>query len=116
MMNMNFADILQAIQDVRAQIDTLGITTRELWIAGGIALVLFILSLREVLAWYLRISQVRGEVRDLRAQMLTMQATLNETRNLLLAQNTESEEPKDEGAKRKTAPKSEAASRFRFDH
>ena len=78
---MNLDENLRSIQDLRAQLALWGITNHWLLIAGGVGLILFFFSLREVLSWYLRMQQVRDEVRELRAQMQVMQNTLNETRD-----------------------------------
>ena len=83
---MNIDEILQTVQDLRSQLDTWGVTNEGLFFAGAIAVLLFVLSLREVLTWYMRVSQVRDEVRQLRAQMTLMQKTMLETQELIAKQ------------------------------
>jgi hypothetical protein len=75
--------ILMAVQDTSSRLELMGISNDKLWIAGGVALLLFIISLREVLSWFLRVQQVRDEVRGLRKQMNEMQTMLADTRELL---------------------------------
>ena len=77
-MNLNMDSILQTIQDLRSQLEVWGINSESLMVMGGIAAVLFVLSLREVATWYFRVNQVRDEVNSLRAQISTMDAALKE--------------------------------------
>lgn len=83
---MNIEEILQTVQDLRSQLDAWGVTNEGLWAAGAVAVLLFMLSLREVLTWYMRVQQVRDEVRQLRTQMTLMQKTLLETQELFAKQ------------------------------
>ena len=83
---MNIDEILQTVQDLRSQLDAWGVTSNGLLFEGAIAILLFILSLREVLTWYMRVTQVRDEVRQLRAQMALMQKTMLETQELIARQ------------------------------
>lgn len=109
MTDMNLSDILQLIQDLRSGLENWGITARGLWFAGGIALLLFILSLREVMSWFLRVYQLRQEVRTLRAEMLVLQKTVEELQEVLRHQTTE---------EKLEAPNvaTTGTQRFRFDH
>lgn len=77
-MNLNMDSILQTIQDLRSQLEIWGIDNEALLVLGGVATVLFVLSLREVATWYFRVNQVREEVQSLRAQIQSMDATLKE--------------------------------------
>src|SRR6266403_1832534 len=83
-MNINLDEVLQLIQDFRSQLDVWGVNSEGLWLVGGVAALLFILSLREVATWYFRVNQVRDEVRELRGQMMAMHAMLQETRDALI--------------------------------
>jgi len=75
--------ILNFLQDARAQIDTWGITTTHLTIAGVVALIFFFLSLREVLGWYLKTHVLRDELIQTRQQLSLLQKTLEEIRIVL---------------------------------
>jgi hypothetical protein len=81
---VNIDDILQLIQDFRSQLEVWGVNSEALMVVGGIAALLFILSLREVTTWFFRVNQVRDEVRKLRAQMLELQQILVETRDAII--------------------------------
>lgn len=113
---MNWDNALQMIQEFRSQLDIWGVTNSGLLVAGGIAALLFLFSLREVATWFFRIHQVRSEVRELRAQMMAMQQTLEETRDLLsqTALENEAEVPKKKDIVLK--PEGTSGARFRFDH
>ncbi len=117
---MNFAEMLQMIQGLRDQLETLGVTPQGLWIALGVAFVLFVFSLREVASWYLRVNQVRSEVRALRAELMTVQKTLEEVRGFLQA-GAAADEATEKADKAETEsdsrkPDSSGSHRFRFDH
>lgn len=126
-MNINIDEILQAIQDLRSQLEVWGITNEGLWAAGAVAIFLFILSLREVLTWYLRIQQVRDEVWALRNQLAAMQKVLVETKDLLARQVGEDlpklltsdqllSSAKMLNAQDLAKPDKSGSSKFRFDH
>ena len=127
MKTMNLIEILQSLQDFRARLDDWGVTSQGLWIAGGIAVVFFFFSLREVLSWYLRMQQVRDEVRKLRADIGVLQRSLDETKSLILEQSElKAESTVEKKRVKKSALKSgtgadatatdATGSRFRFDH
>lgn len=120
MTDMNLADLLQIIQGLRAQLENMGITAQSLWIALAVALVFFVLSLREVASWYLRVSQVRSEVRALRAELMTMQKTLDEVRGFLqsgaAAEDAVEKADEAEAESESRKPDSSGSHRFRFDH
>jgi hypothetical protein len=75
---MNIEDVLQRLQDFRSQLSDWGITNGMLWTIAGVAAVLFLLSVREVVCWFFRIHALRDEVRGLRKQLADLQRTLNE--------------------------------------
>lgn len=122
---MNIDEILQTVQDFRSQLEAWGVTNEGLWAAGAFAVLLFILSLREVLTWYMRVPQVRDEVRQLRVQMALMQKTMLETQDLLARQFGEeiakpltsdellssAKTSKGQDSKNESSP-----TKFRFDH
>lgn len=121
-MALNMDSILQTIQDMRSQLEIWGINTEALLVLGAVASVLFILSLREVTNWYLRVNQMRDEVQALRLQIQSMDATLKEIAlNLRAPEMTEDTRTpllgKEDLLKiaegmRKESP----APRFNFDH
>lgn len=80
---MNLDQVLQTVQDFRSQLEVWGVSSQALWFVGTAAALLFVFSLREVACWYFRIHQVQGEIRELRGQMMELQITLNQTRDLL---------------------------------
>lgn len=80
-MNLNIDAILQAVQDWRGQLEDWGVNNQSLYVIGVVAAVLFLLSLREVSAWYFKINKIRDEVRELRGQMSDLQILLRETRD-----------------------------------
>ena len=82
---MNIEDALLTVQDFRSKLELWGVTNQALWVAAGVATILFFISLREVTCWYFRIYRVRDDIRSLQAQIDRLQTTLNETRDLLLS-------------------------------
>lgn len=116
-MNINLDEILQMIQDLRSQLDVWGVNNETLMITGGIAAILFILSLREVVTWYFRVNQVRDEVRELRSQMIVMQKMIMETRDFLIHPETSAPViPMKPEELVKIAEGMREAPKFRLDH
>jgi len=73
-MDINWTELLDRIQDLRAQLEVWGVTYEILICLGVSALALFLISLREIVVWYLRLSQ-------LQAQMLQMSKQLSQIQN-----------------------------------
>jgi hypothetical protein len=115
MNNIKYDAILQLIQDFRSQLDTWGVNSETLMVVGGIAALLFILSLREVATWYFRINQVRDEVRELRAQLLVMHKMVAETRDYLIQPEAPVVPMRPEELM-KAAQGMKEAPKFRLDH
>ncbi len=73
---MSIDSLLITIENFRSTIENWGLSTEALWLAGAVAFVVFLFSLREVLSWFLKIQSLaedlrvlRGEVRDLKKYM-----------------------------------------------
>jgi hypothetical protein len=115
-MNFNVDELLQHVQDLRSQLEVMGITSQGLWIVGGIAALLFIFSLREVLTWFFRVNQVRDEVRELRAQLITMNRAILETRDMLINPGNVPVPPMKADELVKIAQGMRDAPKFRLDH
>lgn len=75
--------ILKATQEFRSQLESWGVTTDYLIYVGLGAFLLFIVSLREVLGWYLRTNALRAEIRVLGEQVYQMQQSLDQIRDHL---------------------------------
>lgn len=114
-MNLNLDLILQSVQDFRSQLEFWGVNNEALLVVAGVAAVLFILSLREVVTWYFRVNQVRDEVRELREQVASLQQMMQETRDFLLQPENPVAPMKPEELMRAAEGLREAP-KFRLDH
>jgi len=115
-MNFNVDEVLQRVQDLRSQLEVMGITSQGLWAVGAIAALLFIFSLREVLTWYFRMNLVRDEVRELRAQLVIMNRAIMETRDMLINPSNVPVPPMKADELVKIAQGMREAPKFRLDH
>lgn len=97
---------MKHLQDFRAQLEAWGVTAGSLVLIGLIAFALFLFSAREVVGWFLKTGGLREEVRDLRADIARLQASID---------GIDSEEPVDK-PKDKISAKAEAARSFRLEH
>lgn len=68
-MNINWLDVLSSIQDLRSALAVWGITYEVLIAIGVAALILFFISLREIVVWYLKINQMQNQMRLMSAQL-----------------------------------------------
>ena len=69
---MSVFEVMHGIQDARAQIAAWGLSLDSLlWIAGLAALA-FLFTLRELLGWFLRLGEIRRDLRDIKAQLATL--------------------------------------------
>lgn len=66
---MSIDSVLLAIENFRSMIEQWGVSQEALWIAGGIAAILLIVSLREVLTWFLKIQTLTEDLRALRREV-----------------------------------------------
>jgi hypothetical protein len=99
--------ILQAVQDFRAHLTQWGINSTWLWIIGGLAALFFMMSLREVAGWFLRIHQMRNEMRALRLQISELQHMIEDCR---------SPAQEDDSVESAKGLSDDKLSKFRFDH
>ena len=122
---MNIQTVLETIQEWRTQIDAWGITNETLIAVGVIALVLFMLSLREVACWFLKTTQTQDEIRALRLEITNLHKTLERTREMMAERATSStvmvnEEVAEEAAEtlqpQPPAKEETPAKRFTLDH
>ncbi len=73
---MTIEYFLDAIQSFRSALDQWGVTAETLIAVAFLAGILFVLSLREVMTWFLRVHTVRDEVRGLRAEIAELKSML----------------------------------------
>lgn len=66
---MSIDSVLLVIEKFRSMIEQWGISQEALWIAGGIAAILLVISLREVLTWFLKIQTLTEDLRSLRREV-----------------------------------------------
>ena len=116
---MNIDSVLLAIESFRSTIENWGISSEGLWIAGGLAALLFIVSLREVLTWFLKIQSLAEDLRSLRMEVRDLKQFMQVAREV-----TEiAEKNQTLGVERVAAPAMPVAAneeapvkRFPFDH
>ncbi len=82
-MEMNWSEMLLAIQELRAHLESLGITYDTLIVIGALALALFMISLREIIVWYFRIGQLHEQMRVMHDQLVYIRKTLEEAKILI---------------------------------
>jgi hypothetical protein len=80
---MNIEEILNQVQALRSSLDSWGITYEVLIGIGIVAGVLFLVSLREILLWYFKISSMVNELKALRHQVGEVQQEVGQTRQLI---------------------------------
>lgn len=118
---MNAENTVNSISDLRAWLDSMGVTPQGLAITALIATVIFIFSLREVLSWYLKVQHLRSDMRQMRAQMTEMQKSVEQMREMLLLKATTPDElpaVDETPAQKQTSDETPAtdSKRFNFDH
>lgn len=126
---MNAESNLKSIDDLRAWLESMGVTTQGLLIVAAVAALLFVLSLREVLSWYLKVQHMRSEIRAMSAQVSEMQKSLEQMREMLMLQVTTPSnedsipevvkfdaESAASGASEDKKSATEPGKRFSFDH
>lgn len=109
-MDINWAELLLTIQRWRAELETLGVTYETLIVIGSLATALFLISLREVVVWYLRIGQLHDQMRVMHDQLIYIRKTLEEAKILIQMPPDMRGDEKEEPAK-KAPPK-----KFTLDH
>lgn len=107
-MDINWAELVTAVQQWRAQLEVWGINYDALLVIGSLAIVLFLISLREIVVWYLRIGQLHEQMRTMHDQLIYIRNTLEEAKILIQMPDVskEKEEPL------KAAP----GKKFNLDH
>lgn len=103
---MNLEPYLNAIQTLRAQMDHWGITTQFLIFAAVVALTIFLFSLREILSWYFKVNDLRGEVRQLSNKVQMLNESIEELHDRLSGTAPQPLTPS----------QSEPPTHFRLDH
>ncbi len=73
---MTIESALETVQNSRAMIDQWGVTNQTLLAVAGLAIVMFIFSLREVLTWFLRVHSLRNDVKNLREDIAELKTML----------------------------------------
>lgn len=108
---MTMDSFLQAVENFRSLIENWGITNEALWTAGAIAAILFIVSLREVLAWFLKIQTIAEDLRHLRKEVRDLKQYMVVAREMSeIASQTEA------APVAVAATKEASDKRFPFDH
>ena len=103
---MNLETTLASLENAQTQLASSGFSLKTLLAVGAVALLLFFLSLRQVMIWFLNIHRLHGEIRQLRAEIQAVQTSVNALGNRL---NSESPRLTPEASEEKP-------SRFRLDH
>lgn len=104
---------LNYVQQFRTQLETWGITQDFLIAVAAVSSIVFLLSLREVAGWLLRVPHMRQEIKSLRQQVNDMHKTLNEVNEKILARAMSEEEDE---VKTEAEPQSAGRPQFRLDH
>jgi hypothetical protein len=109
--NIKLESVLTWIADLRAQLGDWGVTNSVLIAAAVVATIFALLSLREVLLWFLKIEHLRGEVKALRSEIRALKGVIEQTQTRLFGEET-SENLLPLNGKKGSAEKSN----FRFDN
>jgi len=108
---MSIEAILKLIQDSRESIDQWGVTTQTLIAVAFVAGIFFILSLREVMTWFLRVHALRDDVKSLRKDIAELKALINQKPLVIEQDFLEEVVPLDKKKEQETPVK-----RFPLDH
>lgn len=77
-MDINWANLLDEIQDLRGVLEQWGVTYQFLMALGVAAFALFLISLREIVIWYLRISQLHAQMYKMSQQLSQLQSSVDQ--------------------------------------
>ena len=66
---MTVFEILRDVQDARARIAQWGLSFGAIGLISSGVMIVFLFSLREVLAWFLKIHQLRRELREIKDEL-----------------------------------------------
>lgn len=77
-MDINWAHLLDEVQDLRSALEQWGVTYEILICLGVSAFALFLISLREIVVWYLRISQLHSQMQKMSQQLNQLQSSVDQ--------------------------------------
>jgi hypothetical protein len=97
-------DVLGLLEIFQTKLAEAGFSVKTLLILGGVALVLFVLSARQVMLWFLKIHHLRNEVKHLHQKIDSLHIAINELRGGGPHEPTP------------LRPEEKKESRFRLDH
>jgi hypothetical protein len=109
---MTIENVLEAIQNFRTQIDQWGVTAETLIAVAFLASVMFVLSLREVMTWFLRVHTLRDEVKGLRKDISELKTMIAARPLVIETEVPAAEEPAPVKKKEDEKP----SKTFRLDH
>ncbi|MGE3760457.1 MAG: hypothetical protein AB7H97_22015 [Pseudobdellovibrionaceae bacterium] len=115
---MSIDSVLLAIENFRSQIEQWGISNEALWIAGVVAAILLVISLREVLTWFLKIQTLTEDLRALRREVKDLKRFMEvarEVKEIVMNQKNDGVSPAVIEASPEETGKA-PAKRFPFDH
>lgn len=109
--NLKLEALLTWVADLRAQLGDWGITNQMLIAAAVVATIFALLSLREVLLWFLKVEHLRGEVKAMRTEIHSLKGMIEHMQIRLLGEE-KSENLLPLNSKKSSVEKSN----FRFDN
>ncbi len=115
-MDINWTQLLDEIQDLRALLEAWGITYQILIALGAAAFVLFLVSLREIVVWYMRISQLQQQMLNMSRQLTQIQTTVTQVQTQTTPKVPVFQETPAEKAEEEDAAKVALKKKFNLDH
>lgn len=125
-MNINWTELLDEVQDFRSALEAWGITYEILICLGISALALFLISLREIVVWYLRISQLQAQMYNMSHQLQRLQTSVDQVQVkqdvqiAQVAQIAEPQKPKvpvfQDSPEKEEEPQKAVPKKFSLDH
>jgi biopolymer transport protein ExbB/TolQ len=113
-MEINWPQLLDQIQDLRSALETWGITYEILMALGVAAFALFLISLREVVVWYLKISQLQAQMLQMSRQLSQIQSSVDQARGPIFKEDKPKEDKPAET--KEEAAVAAARKKFNLDH
>lgn len=110
-MQIDMNSVLSTVANFRSTLEDLGVTTQMLLIAAVVSSLISLLSLREILIWFLKLNSLKDEVGKLRLEVRELRNSMENMQSLLINHSAQ-EKPTTPGAKTASAD----APAFRFDH
>jgi hypothetical protein len=77
-MDINWTQLLDEVQNLRALLETWGVNYEILIGLGIAAFALFLISLREIVVWYLRLSQLHAQMAKMSQQLTQIQSSVDQ--------------------------------------